>query len=322
MKEENKHIGEIKLKGFKSIESLELKLQPINILIGANGSGKSNFISFFSLLRNICQGRLVSYVKLQKGADSFFHFGSKTTKEISINIQVNINAYHAIFMPSQNDDDLVITHEYCTIDSNEHRTKYDIKGTNGESGLFSGEAKNKYVRDYTNKYLRECRVNHFHDTSSSAGFKKSQFVSDSDQLAADAYNIAPFLYRLMNDYPDSYQNIVQSIKTVAPFFHDFSLVPRGEAGDESIILRWSHTRDEQTFSANQLSDGTLRFICLSTLFLQPEVLRPKTIILDEPELGLHPAALEVLSDLVKVTSKNNQIICSTQSVAFSNHFQP
>ncbi len=71
-----------------------------------------------------------------------------------------------------------------------------------------------------------------------------------------------------------------------------------------------------------LSDGTARFICLATLFLQPESLRPDTIILDEPELGLHPAALDVLAEIVHVTTKETQVICSTQSVAFANLFMP
>jgi predicted ATPase len=88
------------------------------------------------------------------------------------------------------------------------------------------------------------------------------------------------------------------------------------------MFRWQHRDHDTPFSANQLSDGTARFICLAVLFLQPPASRPKTIVLDEPELGLHPAALDVLAEIIQSVSKNNQVICSTQSVAFANLFKP
>ncbi len=134
------------------------------------------------------------------------------------------------------------------------------------------------------------------------------------------------MYRLktskLQGHKQSYQQIVSAIQTVAPFFHDFYLEPTGEDGDENILLRWVHTEHDTPFSANVLSDGTARFICLATLFLQPACDRPDTIILDEPELGLHPAALAALADIIRVTARETQVICSTQSVEFSNFFAP
>jgi predicted ATPase len=122
------------------------------------------------------------------------------------------------------------------------------------------------------------------------------------------------------NFTKSYRDIVDTVKTIAPYFHDFYLEPRGSEGEEKVLLKWTHRDREDPFSANQLSDGTARFICMAVLFLQPNVLKPKSIVLDEPELGLHPAALEVLSELVKLASKDNQVICSTQSVTFANQF--
>ena len=87
-------------------------------------------------------------------------------------------------------------------------------------------------------------------------------------------------------------------------------------------MRWMHRQHEAPFSANVLSDGTARFICLATLFLQPRSCRPDTIILDEPELGLHPAALNVLADIIHATAGETQVICSTQSATFANFFAP
>ena len=294
----------------------------INILIRANGSGKSNFISLFTFLRNLSEGKLKNYVEKNGFANTFFYFGAKTTEEIVINVDVSANGYHVEFEHGS-EDTLVFKTEYCTF--NGSSKAFYVKGSKGESGLSpSGSADSEYVKDYTSEYLGQCRVYHFHDTGQLAGFKQASNAGDSDYLYSDASNIAAYLYRLKNSeqkaFTKSYTDIVTAIQTVAPYFHDFYLEPRGPTSDPKLLLKWIHRDHDTPFSANQLSDGTARFICMATLFLQPNVLRPKTIVLDEPELGLHPAALEVLADIVKATSKSNQVICSTQSVAFANQF--
>jgi len=317
----NTHIHQIKLKGFKSIKSLDLKMSPINILIGANGAGKTNFISLFTFLRSLSEGKLQTYTEKQGYANTFFHFGSKLTKKIIIDIDIGNNGYHAEFIHSENNDALVFDTEYCTVSTSKYQ--WAIKGQLGESGLLPGsESDSDYVRKYTREFLQKCRVYHFHDTSPTAGFKQAQKLSSSAFLNSDASNLAPFLRFLRDRHPPSYQDIISAIQTVTPFFHDFYLEPRGEKGDESLLLRWTHRDHDAPFSANQLSDGTARFICMAALFLQPEAYRPSAIILDEPELGLHPAALIVLSEMIKTASKKNQVICSTQSVAFANQFEP
>ncbi|MEQ1484257.1 AAA family ATPase [Methyloglobulus sp.] len=315
------HLHQIKLTGFKSIKNLDLKMNPINILIGANGAGKSNFISLFTFLRYLSEGKLQTYVEKQGFANTFFHFGAKTTPKIIIDIEVGNNGYHVEFVHGEANDAFVFDNEYCTVSSSPK--KWAIKGKLGESGLLPGsQAASDYVRQYSREYMQKCRVYHFHDTSPTAGFKQAQKLSSSSFLASDASNLAPFLLFLRERYKSSYQEIVSTIQTVAPFFHDFYLEPKGDKSDESLLLRWTHRDHDMPFSANQLSDGTARFICLATLFLQPERSRPSTIVLDEPELGLHPAALNVLAEIIKSISKTNQVICSTQSVAFANQFEP
>ncbi len=321
----NTHLEHVTLKGFKSIQKLDLDMKPINMLIGANGSGKSNFISLFTFLRNLSEGKLQNYVEKQGFANTFFHFGSKKTPEICLDLDVGQNGYHVTFEHGSNDDTLVFKNEYCTFKAS--YKKFYVKGTKGESGLLPGtESDSTYVKIYTREYMEECRVYHFHDTGPTAGFKQASDLSAADYLYPNASNIASFLFRLKNSKKDlfekSYSDIVDAVKTVAPYFHDFYLEPRGGEGEEKVLLKWLHRDNDDPFSANQLSDGTARFICMATLFLQPESLRPKSIVLDEPELGLHPAALEVLADIVKTTSKTNQVICSTQSVTFANQFAP
>ncbi len=318
---QNTHLHHVKIEGFKSIKKLDLEMNPINILIGANGSGKSNFISLFTFLRYLSDGKLQTYIEQQGFANTFFHFGSKSTKKIILEVSVGNNGYNVEFSHGVANDTLVFEKEYCTFVGS--GKSFNIKGTLGESGLVpEGKADSTYVKQYTREYMQKCRVYHFHDTSPTAGFKLAQEESASDYLYPDASNLAPFLRFLKKHWNKNYQDIVAAIQTVAPFFHDFHLEPRGAEGDEKLLLRWTHKEHEIPFSANQLSDGTARFMCMAALFLQPKHYRPNTIVLDEPELGLHPAALDVLADIVKSISKTNQVICSTQSVAFANHFSP
>ncbi len=325
MTEESNNLKHVRIEGFKSIAKLDLSMENINVLIGANGSGKSNLISLFTFLSHLSKGKLRNYVESEGGAERFFHFGTRHTSQIMFDLKVGLNGYHVEFSPNLDDDSLVFNEEYCTITTSS--SSWHLYPKKGESGFVSDEqADSELVKKYTREFLEKCRVYHFHDTSSQARFKKTNALVNCYYLEKDAANIAPFLYHLKNSevdfYRQSYQQIVSAIQTVTPFFHDFYLEPMGEEGNESIILRWTHAKHDAPFSANVLSDGTARFICLATLFLQPESLRPDTLVLDEPELGLHPAALNVLADIIHTTAKNTQIICSTQSVAFANLFAP
>ncbi len=357
--DENIRIKHVAIKGFKSIKSLDLTMEPINILIGANGSGKSNFISLFTFLRNLFEDKLDNYVKKNGSADTFFHFGVKTTPEIKMDIDIGIKKYNLEFEHNANEDLLVLKNSIPSdmvnskegMDNNYYaqnniiNTLSDLINKTVKSDREKIETVGKIleiVKKDTPElhdhhklhdlyslqkylYLRECHVYHFHDTGPTARFKQAADLEASDYLYSDANNIAAFLYRLKttNDknFTKSYSDIVSAIKTVAPYFHDFYLEPRGSKRKKKILLKWQHRDHDNPFSANQLSDGTARFICMATLLLQPQSLRPAFIILDEPELGLHPAALEVLAELVKSASKENQVICSTQSVTFANQFE-
>jgi predicted ATPase len=167
--------------------------------------------------------------------------------------------------------------------------------------------------------LRGCRVYHFHDTSAAAPVK--QHVSDADNLVLrpDAGNLAAVLYRLRTGDPGervAYRRIVGSIRQVAPFFRDFVLQP--ELGDQ-IRLRWRERGTDAVFSAHQMSDGTLRLVCLTALLLQPAL--PALVVLDEPELGLHPYAIVQLADMLRQASTRSQIVVATQSVTLMNQFE-
>jgi predicted ATPase len=141
------------------------------------------------------------------------------------------------------------------------------------------------------------------------------------KLRTDGANLPSVLLRLRGWHKDYYKRIVDTIRLVAPFFDDFVLHPSTE--DRSrIFLNWKDRDPESSFGPHLLSDGTLRAMCLIALLLQPEHLMPKIIVIDEPELGLHPYAIDVIAGLLRGASQHAQIIVATQSPQLISMFQP
>jgi predicted ATPase len=315
----------ITVKGFKSIASLEkLRLSPINVLIGPNGSGKSNFIGVFSFLHAIREGRLQDYVTTAGGAEKLLHFGSKTTPEIAFHLSfVNeVNQYKLKLSPTE-DDSLFPSQESVYYWKKNYPEPYsevlEPRERRREAGISDPEIMGTAA--WVRSRLGGWRLYHFHDTSSSSPMRKTAKVDNNGFLRPDGSNLAAFLYFLRETHSDSYGLIQRTVQRVAPFFDDFRLEPL-QRNPDSIKLEWRHKRSDEYFDASSLSDGTLRFIVLATLFLQPAQYRPSVILVDEPELGLHPYAIEMLASLVRQASTKTQVIISTQSSLLLDHFQP
>ncbi len=287
----------ISIAGFKSIRKIEnLELRPINVLIGPNGSGKSNFIQTFALMQAIEAARLDEYVLKAGGADRLLHFGRRTTDKITLQLEFG-----------------------------EAPTRYELLASDDDRlrAVWTYPMAPEFadLRDALKRRLSFLRVYHFHDTGNHSPMKLTAKVDDNRLLHPDGRNLAAFLYLLKERYPDSYDLIRRTIQLVAPFFEDFQLVPRA-LNPDTIRLEWRHKSSDMHFDVSSLSDGTLRFIALATLFLQPEELRPSVIIVDEADLGLHPAAIDVLASLVRRVSHRTQVIMATQSVALLDRFEP
>lgn len=311
MSEKLGRLNKLKINGYKSIKSLDLELKSLNILIGSNGVGKSNFISFFKFMKKILDKDLQLYTAQQGGANKMLHFGSKQTSELSFNLEFNPNGYAAALVIGNQDNFIFKTEETSIVTSKKNYLP------NNAGGLESKLEENNYVNKYVIQYIKDWRLYHFHDTSSTAKVKQTCNLSDCTILSPDGANISAFL-RYIREYDEkSYNQMVQTIQRVAPFFQDFILEPERNNPD-TIKLKWKHKGTDEYFDANDLSDGTLRFICLTTLLLQPCL--PTIILLDEPELGLHPFALKILAGMFKKISKKTQIIASTQSVTLADNF--
>lgn len=323
-------IERIIIENFKSIRKLDLELKPINILIGANGAGKSNFISFFKLTNQIYEQRLQEFI--ENNFDKLLYFGRKRSDYIFGLLDFdNKCVFHFSLEPNEENAGGHIHH--LTFADNTKKSKK--KDYNKWEFLFlqkgfpeshlSGDLDEEELRESlneepTNKYLKTFKIYHFHDTGKNSPLKRTSKLDDNDYLREDGENLAAFLYYLKEKYPKDFKNIENQIRSVAPFFDRFNLMPR-KLNEEEIRLRWFEKGADTYFDAYDLSDGTLRFMALTTLLLQPDL--PKTIIIDEPELGLHPFAVNKLAAMMKqAAAKGSQVIVSTQSVNLIDNFEP
>lgn len=304
-------LDRIKIRGYKSIRELDLPLGPINILIGSNGAGKSNFISFFKLVNNIYEQRLQSYTK-QVGAENLLYYGLKKTQEVFGSLVFSDNAYTFSLHP-KDDGGMFIAKEVSWY-------RYSDRGSQN-SNIEESEIKTSTLmrNNYLQQYLQSYKIYHFHDTSKGSPLRSSAKVNDNRVLREDGGNLPAYLYLMQQKYPKTLKRIESVVRSVMPYFERFDLEP--QALDGSIELVWNDVdAPDKYFSAHDLSDGSIRFIALAALLLQPEL--PKIIIIDEPELGLHPVAVTMLAGMIhSAAARGCQIIVSTQSVNLINNFE-
>lgn len=309
-------IESIAIKNFKSIKDLTLNLKPVNVLIGSNGAGKSNSVNFFSFVYAIYDNQLATYTGDKGGADRILHLGRRVSDRLLGSLTFPNNRY--VFLLTANDQNgFYFSIEADYLEKNgpylgdEYRTSYGQGHTESKLPTLTSTR-----AGYVKEYLESFRVYHFHDTSKNAPLKQTARLDDKRFLRSDGSNLAAFLYKLQQQNPLAFNRIEAVVKSIAPYFDRFDLQPNGDY----IRLNWRQKNTDIYLDASNFSDGTLRFVALCTLLGQPAP--PKTIIIDEPELGLHPYAISVLADLVRSVPSETQVILSTQSVNLINEFEP
>lgn len=314
-------VTKLTIEGYKSIRSLvDFPLSSINVLIGANGAGKSNLLGFFGLVDAVVRARLEVSTDIAGGADRLLHLGAKITRQINGRIDSAGQWLEFTLYPTA-DNQLAIGMMHARTarsdgDAAGSGSKHDANGLHATAGYGAvGSDPGSVAR-----LMSRWKIYHFGDTSGTAGVRREDTVRNDFALAPDASNLAAFLMRLRGSRHPAFDRIRDVVRLVAPFFDDFLLRPRARGGDEVVLLEWTQRGSDYPFHPSQLSDGTLRFICLATALLQPEP--PATILIDEPELGLHPYALELVAEMVRQAATRTQVIVSTQSPTLLNHFEP
>ena len=281
-----------------------------------------NFIEVFRLLYEILNQRLQVYTGRKDGADKLLHYGHRQTQEIFVGLRFPPNLYSITLIPTDTSDRLIIEEENVYFNTDwkaNNRYKETVSTGSEESKLIAYARSYHGVSQYVYNVLKDWRVYHFHDTSTEAPVKKLSDITDTSFLRADAGNLAAFLWYMQQKSPKHYERIISTIQLMLPFFKDFVFRPN-PYNEQKILLEWQDNQSDMRFNAGDLSDGSLRFICLATLLLQPKL--PNLILLDEPELGLHPTALALLAGLLKKAASRTQVIVSTQSVNLVNAFTP
>ena len=315
----------ITVRGFRSIKEMDLELGPINICIGANGAGKSNLIEFFKMINELMGGRLQQYIATTGRATANLHFGPKVTPQLEALMRFEADqgtdTYQMRLFYAAGDSLIFADETLSFLGLGYDSPRKQSLGAGHQEALVRDFVEDAPLINVLRNFLNRCRVYHFHDTSQTARIRQHCYIGDDRWLMPDAANLAAVLYRLKNERESIYRRIVRDIAQIAPFFVDFHLEPSGRYGND-IILNWRHRESDLLFGPHQLSDGTLRAICLISLLQQPTEDLPYLIVVDEPELGLHPQALELIASLFQAASENVQILISTQSSTFVDTFEP
>lgn len=257
----------------------------------------------------------------EKLAHNLLHFGSKTTPRISLELGftgVERRSYALELEPGYAVELLPVS-ETVTHAANGEIVKEMLARHGREAGISHDEVRG------TSKWIagrmQQWRLYHLHDTGDSSQMRRAADLEDNCSLRADAGNLPAFLYLLQQRYPVSYSLLRRTVQLVAPFFDDFVLRP-SELNPDRRKLEWRHRESDAYFDAWALSDGTLRFIALAAIFMQPTELRPSVIVVDEPELGLHPLAINLLGSMIRIAAVDSQILLATQSSHLLDEFTP
>ncbi|MBI4660674.1 MAG: AAA family ATPase [Verrucomicrobia bacterium] len=323
-------LAELHVEGFRSIKEAKIELGPLNVFIGANGTGKSNLIDFFRMLNYaLSRGFQSPYLTDRGPASHILHFGPRRTPVINAELKFTADRGHNFYRFSlahvRQDDTFLFTNEEVQFHASDRPAPAAPipvgPGGHRESGLSEQWSADEPTVRFIKRLIGRCRVYQFHDTGVSSYLRGKPFVEDNRYLRADGGNLAAVLLRLSREQPDIFQEVTRSIQAVLPWLDEFVLEPEGPEAKQVVPLRWRMTgQGDYDFVAGQLSDGSLRIIALVTLLLLPEEMLPGILIIDEPELGLHPAAENVIEGLIKHASRTCQVILSTQSSTFIDHF--
>ena len=312
----------VHIRGFRSLRDVELSRLPnATVLIGANGSGKSNFIRFFEMLSWMLRSRrLGEFIEMQGGADDQLYQGNRVTPRMEAEIRLRT---------AKGSNDYRFALSYASPDRfffSEEQFRFSADNMPGEAdwqsvGSGQREAKiveaaqsevpgvNRITASVIVNLLRSCSAYQFHDTSASSDFKKKWDARDNNRLRSDGGNLAAVLYRLEREDVQRFERICRHIGRILPAFDRFAI----EDSYGNVFLHWKPKGADKTFGAHVTSDGSLRFFALVTLLNLPPEMLPDVILLDEPELGLHPAAITLIGDMIQALARERQIIVATQS---------
>jgi predicted ATPase len=314
----------------------EIELQPLNVLIGQNASGKSNFIDIFKLLFALTEEKmLTNFTSKSGGTSEWLWKGKKVSKTAEVKVWLELTEYFiALVLDSQT---LYIADEYIRV----KRTKKNYKRAKFSFPILS-TGKSPNLKSPNLLTLNDLSTSFFHfdltklnleisipeysvyfgeplrvfseiatytelQVSRKSEIRKPQLPDvPNNFLDEDASNLALVLNDLEHR-GDTKDKIVSHLKKFNPRIKDYSIRILG--GTVQLFVREEGL--EKPISAMRLSDGTLRYLCLLAILCHPEP--PPLICLEEPEVGLHPDILPTIAELLIDASSRTQLIVTTHS---------
>jgi predicted ATPase len=318
----------VRVEGFRSLERVDLELGRINVLIGPNGAGKSNLLEVLRLAPLMRTQSLRRFVGEAGGASALLRYGPKVTPEMSLRLEFaleNVVAVYSARLGYAAGDSLVFLDEAVGPGGDE--AEISLGTGHAESQLSKPFDLERFVASFTQNVTKDSLSGmsffHFHDTSRTSVLRQHARQVDAKYLRSDGSNLASFLLRLRDQDPPAWRRIAGWMRQIAPFIKELqpSLVDPTRPEASAVRLDWVDERDH-VFGVQHLSDGTLRALALISALSQPVEVMPSFVCIDEPELGLHPAAISLLAALVRSASAHCQIVLATQSPALLDHFAP
>lgn len=298
----------------------------VSVLIGANGAGKSNLLAALQLLGVIATEGLAAFVARSGGANELLFMGARRTPVMQIGAELEAPSgevgYRATLAHAAGGSLIFTDEEVGHGQPGDGVMRWTSLGSgHKESRLrlaaMDGDATAKTIRSHLQRIDRY----HFHDTTADARIRGPVRINDDRHLRSDASNLAAWLYRLAQSDALRFARIEGTIRQLAPYFGGFALAP-ARANPEFISLEWQDRGSDHVFPPTALSDGTLRSIALIAALLQPEDEMPLLAAIDEPELGLHPFAMELIASLMQAATERTQFVLSTQSTRLLECFDP
>ena len=311
-------LDKLTIRGFKSIREMEgLELKNLNILIGTNGSGKSNLIASLQMLKSLAEGQLKSYIASNGGIGALLHNGPRPASKIELEASIGSNSYKLSITPKPDG-----SYELAESASPHIASKTEPEDAEDDRLLAVQQDVAAYpsegAKESVHQSINSWRMYHFHDTGPTAAMRRPGPIQDNEHLRPDASNIAPYLLRLRDEHPSTYNRVLYGCRRMAPFLDELVLEPQQDGAKTKVSLAWKVKGSDCPIQAHHLSGGVMRFMCLSAALLQPNL--PPMIIIDEPELGLYPNTIHLMNELIEGAAKQTQVIVTTQTPRLLDHF--
>ena len=321
-------LDSVHIQGFRSLADVTFRPNPgVTVLVGPNGGGKSNLVRFFEMVRAMLRDRRVRLFVGQKGgADDQLFGGRKRTPRMRALIRARngdlAGEYVFSFTPAEQDLFRFAEEKFREVraDPAGPGPWTDLGSGHQEANLLSvaldaKEREDRPMARAIHGVLGDLAAYQIHDTSAGSGFH-IRWDRDDTLLRPDGGNLAAVLHLMEREDPGRYRMICRHIRRVLPNFEEFVLAE--EYG--KVILRWRTRNSGKIVGAHLTSDGSLRFFALVTLLKLPRESLPRLILLDEPELGLHPAAMALIAGMIRSLAHHRQIVVATQSPLLVDEF--